>query len=186
MQRSSWCTYILEGIVRQAGYLLMIVREGQIGCPIEILQLQDICIQCKLHTLVNKRTYIGKHRTVEIRRLRYWIIPQQVGSLLIIEVDGTTDTAEYTEVDTNIILGCRLPLQVRVGILRWRIRSLPCSCGTIIIAAATCTQECQRLIFTDAILVTRYTITESQLQVIEPFASTLQERFLRDTPAGCC
>ena len=143
------------------------MRQVQCGIPSEIFGLNRHCINGQLNTRISDITHIGIHLTVWINIGRYRIVPYQVGCLLVIELNRTTQsTIQESEIQTHIEHTSAFPLQIRIRIL---------SCNqlivsfTIVLEATVCIQAigCYCRISSEAKGITADTITQTQLQLIK-------------------
>ena len=104
---------------------ILVVSQVDAGHPVEILRADGIDVQSQLDTLVGHLTDIGIHLTINILCRRNRIFPNQVFSLLVVNLDSTVDAIlQESEVKTDVQHACGLPLQVGISILGRTIEAI--------------------------------------------------------------
>ena len=105
-------------VIAEAQQFGGVVREGGSGLPLEVVCADGNGVDSHLDTLVAHLTDVGPGAGIEVGRHGHVILPKHIDGLLAIEIDATPDAvAEHSEVDTDVILGALLPLQVGVRVL---------------------------------------------------------------------
>ena len=104
-------TWIVAGC--QAGNLVLVIRNVETNLPTQIFLLDGHYIDGTLDTLVLQVTYVHQQVVGEVSTSSYRNLIQQVLGLALVYIDATIDAvASETEVQTNVIGCCLLPLNL--------------------------------------------------------------------------
>ena len=170
----------IVGIVssRQLGDAALVPREVIAQLPTEILALDSHGIHIELNPLVLHPSHIGGNDVREVRTCRSTHTVQQVTGTLVVILDGTGNpVVQETEIKTKVVGRGFLPLQVRTIAIRLQ------EIGTEILPRGIGSQRIsgQIEVITD-FLLTRYPITDAELQVGKYLTSRFHPRFIQDGP----
>ena len=170
----------IVGIVssRQLGDATLVPRKVITQFPTEILALDSHSIHIELNPLVLHPSHIGGNDVREVRTCRSTHTVQQVTGTLVVILDGTCNpVVQETEIKTKVVGRGFLPLQVRTIAIRLQ------EIGTEILPRRIGSQGISRQIevITD-FLLTRYPITDAELQVGKHLTSRFHPRFIQDGP----
>ena len=164
------CLYI------NVGHLVLIVSIGHVRLPREILGTEYLAIQGDFHTTVVHLAIVdGIGAITPALGRNAHGGSQEVGSLLVVILDGTIEAIlEEGEVDTDIEGVGLLPTQIRIG-TRLHI-TLGTAHMTIVLIV------CHHIRCRILRHVTGDTIRDTELQMVDPIY--MEELFLADNPAG--
>ena len=171
-------------VIAEADKLIAVPSHGDSGLPSHaVLALKRSAVEGDLDASVAHLAYVSEGRAVEVWRSGDVILPEHVGSVLVIEIDTTTDAAiEEAEVETDVNLLADLPLEVGVRIRGNDEGLLPLTIVIVISVAESPAGEAGVAVRGDD---TRHTEACAELEVRDP-VGIIHEALVRDSPAKRC
>ena len=159
--------------------LILLIREIQTGIEGEVLCLDDVTTNSQFKSHISHGTHIGQQTVVSERRHRHCIGIKHIRSLGSVPVEGYVETLlEHRQVETGIKRLLYLPLQIRVAVGGNRKSSTCCAVdGSYTIRF----HQGERSIRIDGILITGYTISCTNLEIIY-LLDFLHPRLVADYP----
>ena len=150
----------------QTSNLVLVIGNVETNLPTQVLLLDGHYIEGTLDTLILQVTYVHQQIVGKVGTSSYRNLVQQVLGLALINIDATIDAvASETEVQTNVIGSCLLPLNLS-SIALWSDWS---DNGVTELIERTCLVGMigrnRRIVTLVDVLLTGDTITQTKLQV---------------------
>ena len=162
--------------------IVLVVVDGSTETQVEVLGTDNLIVQGQLDTLVGGLAdvliLIAETGGGVARHTH-----QDILGGVPVDIQGTAQfTIPETEVETDVTGDGGLPLQV--GITQTVGGNIGGD-GLAIDGGRACFPECIKQSGVDAV-VTRGTVRDTELQVVQPLAGSLHEGLVGDAPGSCC